>query len=206
MFTGDQIPMSYPDYSSAIAYSLDRLETELSPNLLYHSFWHTREDVMVAAQRLARLSDITGEDLRLLEVAAAYHDIGYLYTEVDHELFGIEIASQVLPDFGFTTDQISRISNMILATRLPQSPKNLVEATLADADLDVLGREDFFERSELLRLENAALGRLIHPRDWAESQLRFLTKHTYFTKAAKRLRQTTKLANIAELEARLARS
>jgi uncharacterized protein len=195
--------MSSPDYPRAIDYSLHRLETELSPQLYYHSFWHTRDDVMEAARRLARISRINGEDLRLLDVAAAYHDIGYLYTEIDHELVGIEIASRVLPDYGFTPAQVSRIGDMILATRLPQSPKDLIEAILADADLDVLGREDFFERSELLRLENAALGRLIQPEEWAVSQLRFIRQHAYFTEAARRLRQATKLANIAALQARL---
>ena len=195
--------MSSSDFQRAIAYSLHRLETELSPNLYYHSYWHTREDVMVAAQRLAQLSDVQGEDLQLLEVASAFHDIGYLHTEIDHELVGMEIAGRMLPDFGFTPAQVSRISNMILATRLPQSPKDLVEAILADADLDVLGRKDFFERSELLRQENAALGRFIPLREWAESQLRFISQHVYFTQAAKNLRQTTKLANITALEARL---
>jgi predicted metal-dependent HD superfamily phosphohydrolase len=197
--------MSHTDYPRAIAYSLHRLETKLSPNLFYHSYWHTREDVMVAARRLSLLSDLQGEDLQLLEVAAAYHDIGYLHTEVDHELAGIEITSQVLPSFGFTPAQVSRVNNMILATRLPQSPTDIVEAILADADLDVLGREDFFERSELLRQEHAALGRLIPTREWAESQLRFISQHVYFTQAARDLRQMTKLANIAALEARLLR-
>lgn len=195
--------MSNPDYERAIAYSLHRLETELSPNLFYHSYWHTREDVMVAALQLARLSNLQGNDLQLLEVAAAYHDIGYIYTEIDHELVGIEIASNVLPGFGLTPAQVKRVNNIILATRLPQSPTNLIESILADADLDVLGREDFFERSELLRQENAALGRLIPPKEWAESQLRFISQHVYFTRAAKDLRQAKKLANISALEARL---
>lgn len=197
--------MTSSDYKRAIAYSLHRLETELSPHLFYHSYWHTREDVMVAALRLARLSNVQGEDLQLLEVAAAYHDIGYLYTEVNHELVGTEIVSQVLPEFEFTPDQITRINNLILATRLPQSPHDLVAEILADADLDVLGRDDFFDRSELLRQENEALGRVIPPREWAESQLRFISQHEYFTQAARDLRQEMKMANIAALEARLLR-
>ena len=195
--------MSNPDYQRAIAYSLHRLETELSPNLFYHSFWHTRDDVMAAAVRLARLNNLSEEDIRLLEVAAAYHDIGYLNAHVDHELVGIQVASEALPGYGFSQAQVSRVCNMILATRLPQSPQDLIEAILADADLDVLGREDFFERSELLRQEYAALGQIIPPREWADSQLRFLQQHAYFTRAAKELRQAVKLANIASLEARL---
>jgi predicted metal-dependent HD superfamily phosphohydrolase len=114
-----------------------------------------------------------------------------IFTRTQSRVSRDEIAGLVLPDFGFTSAQISRVNNMILATRLPQSPRDLVESILADADLDVLGRDDFFERSELLRLEIAALGRLIPPREWAESQLRFISQHVYFTQAAKNLRQET---------------
>jgi predicted metal-dependent HD superfamily phosphohydrolase len=158
---------------------------------------------MPAAERLARLSSIQGEDLILLNVAAAYHDIGYLYTEINHEIAGIQIVEESLPGFGFSPAQVNRVGNMILATRLPQSPHTLIEAILADADLDVLGREDFFERSEMLRQEYAALGRFIPVKEWAESQLRFISQHIYFTEAAIDLRQAPKLANIAALEARL---
>jgi hypothetical protein len=72
-----------PDYAGAIDYALQRLRTEFSPLLTYHT--HTERDVMPAAVRLARLCGLPEADIRLLEVAAAYHDIGQIKTSLGHE-------------------------------------------------------------------------------------------------------------------------
>jgi len=42
---------------------------------------------------------------------------------------------------------------MIMATKIPQSPKNLLEQIICDADLDYLGRERYEENSLLLLQE-----------------------------------------------------
>jgi hypothetical protein len=70
---------------------------------------------------------------------------------------------------------------------------------MADADLDVLGRNTFFKRSQDLRDERAALGVSISDEAWYQSQLEFLQTHHYFTRAAHQLRDETKDKNIAEL-------
>lgn len=196
--------MSQPDYAQAIAHALHLLQTELSPALMYHSLWHTEGDVMPGAVRFARMSGIEDGDVRLLEVAAAYHDIGFLFTIEEHEMVGASLAAQVLPDYGFSWPEIERIINLILATRLPQSPGNLLEECIADADLDALGREDFLERSEALRLETAALGQTFNLVDWDKRQLPFLESHHYFTAAARSLREASKQEHIALLRTRIA--
>ncbi|NJN43809.1 MAG: hypothetical protein HC806_03090 [Anaerolineae bacterium] len=89
---------------------------------------------------------------------------------------------------------------MIIATRLPQSPRNLLEEILADADLDTLGRDDFFTRSDALREEWANYGRESPLAQWLEGQLAFIKNHNYHTPAARMLRNETKKKNIALLE------
>lgn len=193
-----------PDYAGAIANALARLRAELSPLLLYHNVWHTEHDVMPAVLRLARLTDQVGdEEARLLEVAAAYHDIGLIEQVQDHELIGARVVAQVLPGFGFAPRQIETITGMLLATRVPQSPQTVLEQIIADADLDVLGRADFFERNAILRQELAGLGQPLSDVEWYGSQLGFVERHTYFTAAARRLRASGKRANTAVLRARL---
>ena len=145
-----------PDYAGAIAYALDRLRTELPAHLYYHNALHTEEDVLPAVVRLARLSNVAEPDLHLLEVGAAFHDLGQIRTNLGHELIGMEIIAWVLPEFGFSPQEIARVSGMILATRLPQTPLNDEQALLCDADLDSLGREDFFATSKALWQERAA--------------------------------------------------
>ena len=43
------------DFEAAKKYAIDRLKRELSPLLVYHSLWHTTDDVVLAAIRLADL-------------------------------------------------------------------------------------------------------------------------------------------------------
>jgi len=200
-----EIQMPESDYERAIQYALNRLEAELSPDLYYHSLRHTRDDVMPATRRLAAMAGVSEVETRLLVVAAAFHDIGFTQKRQDHELVGIQIATQVLPKFGFERDHIAAINGMILATRLPQSPQNELEALLADADLDVLGREeDFFIRSNHLRQEWATIGDLVTDEEWYRSQLEFLHEHSYFTDVARTLREKGKYNNIAETKKLLA--
>jgi uncharacterized protein len=193
-----------PDIDAAIAHALGRLDRELSPRLYYHSVRHTRDDVLPAVTRLAEMEGVTGEQLILLRVAAAYHDIGFTVQYADHEAAGICIARQALRRFGFSSDHIQLVSGMIRATRLSQEPTNLLEALLADADLDSLGRDDFFARSRALRAELAERGPLIDEATWYVRQLSFLQAHRYWTASARSLRNPQKQRNIALLAARLA--
>jgi hypothetical protein len=189
-----------PDYAGAIAYALERLRAELPPHFSYHNVMHTEGDVMPAVVRLGRLSKVSEADLHLLAVAAAFHDLGQIKMSLGHELLGIEVASDVLPGFGFGPEEIERVGGMILATRLPQTPLNNEQALLADADLDSLGREDFFATSKALWHERLASGMVIPWQVWLENQLRFLRDHRYFTPAAQTLRNEGKGKNIELLE------
>jgi predicted metal-dependent HD superfamily phosphohydrolase len=193
-------PSPNPDYAGAVAYALNRLRTELPTELLYHNATHTEGDVLPAAVRLAKLSNLTEPDLHLLEVAAAFHDLGQIRTVLWHELIGAEIMSDVLPRYGFSPEEINRVTNMILATELPQTPLNEEQALLCDADLDSLGREDFFASSMALWGERQACGFEIPWQLWLETQMKFLKNHQYFTPAARALRDEGKRRNIDLLE------
>ncbi len=191
-----------PDFARARAHALDRLERELSPALCYHSLAHTRDDVLPAVERLAAAEGIAGEALLLLRTAAYYHDLGFVVQRQDHEVIGAHLAAEALPRFGYGPAQIAQITGMIMATRLPQTPHTLLEQILADADLDVLGREDFLATNERLRVEMAASGVPASDADWYRVQLHFLRGHRYWTAAAQDLRNAQKQRNI-EIMARL---
>jgi len=191
---------NHPDYGQAIEHALDRLRSELPPTLFYHCAWHTEHDVLPAARRLGHLAGVTQTEQGLLEVSAAYHDIGQIHISYGHEAISVEIMAEALPRFGFSPQDIERVAEMIMATRMPQSPKNELERLLADADMDGLGRTDFLDTSKALWRENAALGRTQSWAQWLETQLRFLRLHHYFTAPARALREDGKQHNIAMLE------
>jgi uncharacterized protein len=191
--------MDQLDFERARQYALERLERELPPTLFYHSLAHTRDDVVPAAERLAALEGVYGEALLLLRTAAFYHDLGHIEQYTNHEAISIRIAAQVLPHLGYSAAHIQVISGLIMATKLPQSPRTLLEEIMADADLDCLGRDDFLARNEDLRAERAALGVLTTDEEWYSSQLEFIQTHRYFTAAARTLRDARKQQNIEEL-------
>lgn len=195
---------SKPDFSGAVTYALERLTTELPHCYVYHSVVHTRDEVLPAVERLATASGVSDRDLDLLRVAAAFHDIGFIYRAQGHEICGVRIAAQVLPGFGFDDDAIESILGMILATRLPQGPRTLLEELLADADLSALGRDDFLERNAALEQEMKRLGRGMEPALWYADQLAFMRGHSYFTDAAQKLCGPGKVRNLQRLIARLA--
>lgn len=192
--------MKQPDYEGAKSYVLNRLERELSPELVYHSISHTRDHVVPATQYLAKMEGLDGSAYQLLLTAAYFHDIGFIEQYVDHEQVGARIVAQVLPGFKFRPSDIRAIQKIILATKIPQSPVSLPEKILADADLDVLGRQDFLKRNQDLRTEMEAYGKCFADVEWYGSQLRFLQRHHYWTETARRLRNGTKLSNISLLE------
>jgi uncharacterized protein len=187
-------------FEQARQYAINRLEHELSSALLYHGIAHTRDEVVPAVERLAGLEGIQEEALYLLLTAAWFHDIGYVEQATHHELIGARIAMQVLPSFGYRESEIEIVRWAILVTALPQSPTSLLEEILADADLDVLGREDFMRRNRDLRDELALLGKEFTDEQWYTRQIHFVQAHKYFTASARSSRDTQKSFNITELK------
>jgi uncharacterized protein len=188
--------MRHSNFERARAYALRRLERELPAALTYHSLAHTRDDVAPATLRLAAIAGVSGEQRMLLHTAAYYHDIGFVTQRADHEAIGARVAAEMLPEFGYTAPQIELIHGMIMATKLPQSPRTLLEQLMADADLDALGRTDFMTRNQALRDELAAYGAHWDDLRWYSEQLYFLEAHHYWTDAAQQVRGEQKRRNV----------
>lgn len=191
--------MSLPDFEAAQQYVLRRIKQELPPELIYHSLCHTVSEVVPAVDQLAKMEGVSELDHQLVRTAAFFHDLGFIERYQGHEEAGARLAEVVLPVYGYSAEQVRLIQSMILATRLPQSPTTLLEEILVDADLDVLGKEDFLERNRDLRAELETQGSRVDDETWYSGQLRFLQKHQYFTAAARMLREPTKARNIQQL-------
>lgn len=103
---------------------INQLTNQLPAHLYYHNVSHTL-DVYESAGRLATGENITGDELTLLLTAAYYHDSGFLIKMTGHEAESCRIARETLPAFDYTNKEIEEISEMIMATQLPQSPKTI---------------------------------------------------------------------------------
>lgn len=196
--------MNADNVQQAREYALVRLERDLPPGLFYHGMEHTLADVVPAAQALAEAQRLEGESLHLLLTAAWFHDLGFIEARVGHEAVSARLASEVLPGLGYSEEQVRIIRGIIGATVLPQSPATILEQILADADLDVLGRDDFMPRTVDLRRELAFFGQESTDLEWYRGQLKFVQAHTYFTASARARRDAGKAKNIADLKGKLA--
>ncbi|MFM9028407.1 MAG: ATP-binding protein, partial [Bacteroidota bacterium] len=177
----------------------ERLKLGLPTHLHYHSLSHTL-DVLAAAIQLGRSEGVSDAELELLQVAALYHDIGFLEGASNHEATGCSIAIAELPEYGFSRPEIEKICGMIMATQYPQHPKNELEQILCDADLDYLGRDDFFEIGNTLYKELLESGRISSQKEWNNLQVDFLSSHRYFTKTAQSTRANKKEEHLSKIK------
>jgi uncharacterized protein len=192
------------NYREAFRFAHKTLQEKLDLRLVYHNVNHTENDVVFSVMRMCELIDLSTEKRKLLITAAWFHDIGYIEKRVGHEKIGIELVKKQLPEFGFSDKQILQIVSMINATKIPQSPKDLMSKILADADLDNLGRKDFFKLSKRLLQEINNFGENYSEEEWWKNQLEFLKNHTYFTSEAKSIREQKQNENIILLEKMIA--
>jgi predicted metal-dependent HD superfamily phosphohydrolase len=158
---------------------------------------------MQAAGQLAEGEWINAEEKLLLLTAALLHDTGFLVQREEHELFSCELARGLLPEYGYEQAETDRICCMIMATRLPQSPKDKSSEILCDADLDYLGRDDFFGLSDRLYQELLADGQVSNRDEWNRQQADFIGNHRYFTKTAIHLRQSLQEHHVDVIKAQI---
>ncbi len=78
-----------------------------------------------------------------------------------------------------------------------------MEYIICDADIDKLGRKDFFERSNDLRKELMNYGVKMTDKQWYTHQIELLKNHKYYTKSAQETRDEEKRRNLEELLRRL---
>lgn len=178
---------------------LDKLKKELPGKLYYHGLHHTL-DVCDAANLLSLKEKIGKEKTELVRVAALFHDAGFIKQYKENEPVGCKIAREFLPSFGFSSEEIESICGMIMATKIPQSPKNNPEEILVDADLDYLGRTDYSSIGKTLFDELNANGAPLDEKKWNQMQVKFLSGHKYFTKTAQELREPEKQKQLEKLK------
>lgn len=177
------------------------LSSNLSKDLWYHGVHHTI-DVEIQAERIALNENIISTDeLFLLKVACLYHDTGFLFSYDEHEAAGCSLAKKELPAFGLNPKQVEIICGMIMATKIPQTPLNKLEEIICDADLDYLGRDDFYPISNTLFLELKLRGFVKTENDWNLIQIRFFKQHRFFTATNKKLRDQEKQHHLEMIEA-----
>ncbi len=186
----------------AVRAALGLLRAELPTTLLYHAYSHT-EDVLEEVIQLAITDNLPARHVELLAIAAAWHDVGFIWSSTNNEPLAAEAVKRyLLTAAGYSHQEIELVAQMILDTALvadgasyKQVPSHPLSRYLLDADLANFGRDDFFEKSDLQRRE---LGDEVEP--FRKKTLALVHAHNWLTPAAVAKWQAKKDANVAELE------
>jgi len=178
---------------------LDKLERELPDYLFYHNVKHT-VDVVTEVELIGWGEGCTDEEILLLKTAGLFHDAGHTIAYDNHEFYGTGLAKEILPKYNYSADQIDRICSIIMSTKLPPRPTNLLENIICDSDLDYLGRSDFIPVSNTLYEELKAQNKMGSLNDWNKIQVKFISGHQYFTQTARSLREVNKQLQIERIQ------
>lgn len=156
------------------------LKENLPKSYTYHNYEHTQY-VVEKAIEIGKQENCNVDELELLKVAALWHDTGYTKTYEGHEEFSCLMARQHLPEYGYMPSTIDEVCNMIMATKIPQSPKSKLDKILADADLEYLGSSKNELISGKLFKELLFKDPSLTIEEWNKKQISFLQNHQYFT-------------------------
>ena len=163
------------------------LQEKLTPDHYYHNLPHTLS-VVDAVRLLSARHEISNEDCELLEVAAWFHDIGYVKSYENHEANGAEMAAEFLKDLDYSEEDIATIKRLILATKISHEPTDQMEMILRDADLSDIGRADYLALLSGLRHEWEVFRNEIYDeRAWYQLNYKFVKEHKYHTNIAEEI-------------------
>lgn len=173
------------DYESLLLKTRDhisKLTSEQRGDYCFHNALHTN-DVVEATEEMATHYQLNNQDRFIVICAAYFHDIGYLFGgAMDHEARGAACAEAFLKSEGVPENIIDQVKGCIVATKMPQSPRNLLEQILCDADLFHLGGATFEERNKLMHQEAEQYNQAkIDKNDWREKTIRLMQQHQYHT-------------------------
>lgn len=187
-----------PNKSQMQEYVLDMLRSELPKQYLYHNPEHTLY-VQEKTREIGQQEGCTEDELKLLDIAALWHDTGYTRIYKNHEEQSCQLARHYLSEKGIPLIEIDQICSIIMATKIPQTPKNKLEEIIADADLEYLGTDTFETKSQDLFHELQSLNPLLTEDKWNEMQISFISRHKFFTRFCQQNREPVKQIHLDKL-------
>lgn len=171
----------------------------VSPIYTYHSIDHTLY-VLEVSLKIGKYYKLSILELELIQIAALFHDIGYLDGPQDHEQKSCSYVEKEMEKYKIKKEHLTLIQQMIMSTKIPQQPKSLLDRIIADADLEYIGTNSFWETGEKLFQEIKFSNPTFTTEEWNRIQFKFLSDHIFHTSYCKRYKQKRKKKYINELK------
>lgn len=186
--------------AAAKTFVTEFFQKNIGAEYVFHDIQHIK-NVVEAVQIVGKGCGVTERELKLLQLAAWFHDCGYLEGADGHEERSCKIAVDFLSKQDLPEQDLDVITRCIMATKLPFRPKDRLEEIMCDADLSHLGKDIYWDRCGRLRQELLMTRSiLMSEQEWVQFELDFMGNHQYFTEAAGELYTKRKLKHIKQLQ------
>lgn len=181
-------------------YVFNLFKDELDQSFLYHNYKHT-ERVLRSIREIIEHTEVNKSDAEILELAALFHDTGYIKTREGHEEQSVKIATSFLKDHNVDEKTIEAVNACIMDTKFKDAPHSKLGKIIRDADASHFGKKYFSEASEFLRKELEIQDIAEYsPTEWLDENIRVLSeKHQFYTEYALKNWQSQKDKNLSKL-------
>lgn len=184
-------------------YVVDILSNQLPVENYYHNLTHTKR-VVESVILLANEEGCNEKETYLLQIAAWFHDIGYIEKNEGHEDVSQKIVTEFLKNKDFTLEDIKIVNQLIDITKMDATPKTHLEKIIRDADCGHVILDNYSEISEKLRTEIKLKKNIeIDELDWLNENKAFLQKLQFYTDFAKANWQPKKESNQYKLQQKI---
>jgi len=185
---------------TAEKYVYNLLNNKLATNYVYHNLAHTQK-VLEKTIELAEKLEKDAASLEKLQLAALFHDSGFINKAENHEQESVKILTHFLQENNVEVNKIEAIASLILATKMGHNPTNDLEKILIDADCAHIGNKSFEDKTALLRKEWEAIeNKNYSDAEWVAINIDFLTNgHKYHTDYALKNWSKGKDKNLSKL-------
>ena len=167
---------------------LSNLRANLSNTLLFHNVEYASH-LFEYSELLAKAADLDLEETLLIRTSALLLNVGFSEVYENMENRSAVYARNILPEFNYSEKQINTISNLILSTKWPPEPKNMLEKVFYDIKMEYIGRADFIKLYKLLFFEQNQYFTPVNVSEFKLKQLEIIQQYLFFTESARRLRE-----------------
>jgi len=181
-------------------YITDLLEKELPKEIVFHNLDHARM-VADSTEYIGTEVGLNEDDLNIAIICAWFHDTGFTVNPLNHEIESVKIATEFLKSHSVSEVIIEHVEKVILATAMPQNPKDEVAKVVCDADLRHLSQKNYLQMIDDLRIEwNNTYENGWKRRKFLNMSEKFFKTHHYHTEFAKEFLNPGKQKNFELLK------
>lgn len=185
---------------AAQAHIFKYFKENISAEYVYHDLNHTIQ-VVDSIKQLGMRAELSGREMELLLLAGWFHDTGYINGAEGHEERSWKLLAEFLANKNYPQAELNIMRGCILATKIPQRPRTILEKIICDADLAHLGNEHYWDRTGRVRQELMLInGMVMSEQEWVDFELNFMLVHEYHTEIAKELFGKRKNKHVKQLK------